>query len=87
MTSLRLDTEAENVAAIVYADDVNITLTDPTDIPVLHNILYTHEQATGEKINKSKAKVLLLGKGNASIDVLGIPYVSETRILGILSPD
>jgi len=28
-----------------------------------------------------------LGKWNTSIDVLFIPYVAETRILGILSPD
>jgi CRISPR/Cas system CMR-associated protein Cmr3 (group 5 of RAMP superfamily) len=38
-SSLRLNTEAKKVVVIVYANDWNITLTDPTDIPLLHNIL------------------------------------------------
>jgi hypothetical protein len=37
--SLRLNTEAKEVIVIVYANDWNITLTDPTDIPLLHNIV------------------------------------------------
>jgi ABC-type molybdate transport system ATPase subunit len=87
LTSFRLDIEAEKVAVIIYADDLNITLTDPTDISLLRNILHTHELATREKINKSKAKALFLGKWNRSIDVMGISYVTETSVLGILSPD
>jgi len=38
-SSLRLNTEAKKVVVIVYANDWNITLTYPTDIPLLHNIL------------------------------------------------
>jgi hypothetical protein len=34
---------------------------DLTDIPLWHNILYTHEQAIDGKINNSKFKAALLG--------------------------
>jgi len=40
-------------------------------------MLYTHEQSTVAKINKSKSKDLLLGRWNTSIDVLIIPYIAE----------
>jgi hypothetical protein len=81
LSSLRLNTEAKKVVIIFYVKDSNITLTDPTDKPLLHNILYTHEQSTDAKINNSKTKDLLLWKWNTSIDVLGIPYITETRII------
>jgi hypothetical protein len=86
LSSLRLNNEVKKVVVTVYANDWNITLTYPRDIPLLH-ILYTHEQTIDAKINESKGKDLLLGKWNTSIDVLGIPFITETRVLGILSPD
>jgi len=49
VTGLRLDNETQKVVVTVYADDVTIILTDPTDIPLLQNILYTYEQVTGAK--------------------------------------
>jgi hypothetical protein len=49
VTGLRLDNGAQKVVATDYADDVTIMLTDPTDIPLLQNILYTYEQATDAK--------------------------------------
>jgi hypothetical protein len=39
LSSFRLNTE---VVVIVYENDWNITLTDPTDFHLLHKILYTH---------------------------------------------
>jgi hypothetical protein len=62
---------------------VTIKLRDPTDIPLLQNILYTYGQATGAKTKNSKSKALLWGKWNTYIDVLGIHYVTEARILEI----
>jgi len=61
--SLRLNVEANKVVVIVYANDWNITVTDTKNIPLLHNILCTHEQSTVAKINKSKAKDLIWGSG------------------------
>ena len=49
VTGLRLDNEAQKVVVTAYADYVTIILTGPTDIPLLQNILYTYEQATGAK--------------------------------------
>jgi hypothetical protein len=62
---------------------VTIILTDPTDIPLLQNILYTYAHATGAKTKNSKSEALLWRKWNTYIDVLGIPYVTEARILEI----
>jgi hypothetical protein len=50
-------------------------------------MLYTHEQCTVAKINKSKPKDLLLGRWNTSIDVLIIPYIAEKIVLKMLSRD
>jgi len=50
-------------------------------------MLYTREQSTVAKINKSKSKDLLFGRWNTSIDVLIIPYIAETIVLSMLSPD
>jgi hypothetical protein len=63
LSSLRLNTEAKKVVVTVYVKDSNITLTDPTDIPLLHNILYTHEQSTDAKINNSKLRTSFCGNG------------------------
>jgi hypothetical protein len=49
VTGLRLDNETQKVVVTAYADDVTIILTDPTDIPLLQNILYIYEQANGAK--------------------------------------
>jgi hypothetical protein len=49
----------------------------------LQNILNTYEQATGAARINNISKALLLAKWNTCIDVLGIPYVTEARILGI----
>lgn len=56
MTGLRLDNETQKVVVTAYADDVTIILTDPTDIPLLQNILYIYEQANGAK-KKKKANL------------------------------
>ena len=81
LSSLRPNSEAKKLVVIVYVKDSNIILTDLTDISLLHNILYAHEQSTDAKINESKAKDLLFENCNTSIDVQGIPYITETRII------
>jgi hypothetical protein len=63
LSSLRLNNEAKKVDIFVYANFSNITLTDPTDIPLLHYILYTHEQATDAKINRVNLRNSFWGSG------------------------
>ena len=82
MTGLRPDNEAQKVVVTAYADDVTIIVTDPTDIHLFQNILHTYEQATSGG-GESKSKAQLWGKWKTYTDVLGIPYVTEARILEI----
>jgi hypothetical protein len=83
VTGLRLDNEAQKGVVTAYAVDVTIILTDTTDIHLLQNIPNTYEQATGAATKNNISKAILLAKWNTCIDVLGIPYVTEARILGI----
>ena len=68
---------------MAYADDVTITLRTATDIQKVREALYCYETATGARLNVRKSKGLALGAWEETIDILGIPYCNELRILGI----
>jgi hypothetical protein len=64
---------------IFYANGWKISIREPTGIRLLHSILYARERDTVAKVNKGKAKDLLLGKWNISFDILDIPYITEKK--------
>jgi hypothetical protein len=66
---------------VAYADDVTIILHSSNDIQKVRALL-CYETATGERLNIRKSKVLGLSAWDESIDILGIPYCNELRILG-----
>ena len=70
-------------AVIAYADDIAIILRSPKDIPIVQEALRCYEGASGEKLNIKKSKAMALDSWGTSHTILGIPYHTELRILGI----
>jgi hypothetical protein len=47
-------------------------------------VIVRYESATCAKINYGKSKALAIGAWDATETVIGIPYVEEAKILGII---
>ena len=80
---VRITPRGTKTAAIAYADDISIFVSDPEDINKIQKALDTYTKASGAKINTKKSKILPLGGWNESLNVLGIQYVDQIKILGI----
>jgi hypothetical protein len=68
---------------VAYADDFTVILDSTKDIPKVRDALRCYEAATGARLNIRKSKVMGLGTWDVTVDILGIPYCNELRILGI----
>ena len=66
-----------------YEDDVTINLRSPKDIPIVHEALRCYEDASGANLNVQKSKAIALGSWDTSHTIMGIPYITELRLLGI----
>ena len=73
----------KRTAVIAYEDDVTIILTSPKAIPIVQEELRCYEDASGAKLNIKKSKALALGSWDTSHTILGIPYHTKLRVLGI----
>jgi hypothetical protein len=73
----------KRTAVIAYADDVTIILRSPKDNPIVHEALRCYEDASGAKLNIQKSKAMALGSWDISHTIMGAPYHTELRILGI----
>ena len=51
------------VTATQFADDAQVFLESPAQIPALLGVLATFEQASGQGLNRSKTRVVLFGQG------------------------
>ena len=69
-------------AVIAYANDVTIILRSSKDIPIVQEAIRCYEDSSGAKLNIQKYKTLALGSWDTSHTIMGIPYLTELRILG-----
>ena len=67
---------------MAYADDITIFVTAPEDIPVIRNAIRIYVRAIGAMLNIRKSKAMAIGAWELTIDVVGISYCKEMRILG-----
>jgi hypothetical protein len=81
LTGIRLTLGSAKVTYFAYADDVTVILTSTNDIHKLEAIIQTYENATGASLNKGRSKALPVGDWDMSIDVMGMPYISEVKKL------
>jgi hypothetical protein len=67
---------------ITYADDVTIILRSQDEILHVQEALRVYEAASGARLNLRKSQAMALGSWDTTIDVMGIPYISELSYLG-----
>ena len=73
----------KRTAEDAYADYVTIILSSPKDIPIVQEALPCYEDASEAKQNIQKSKAMALASWDISHTIMGIPYHTELRILGI----
>ena len=83
LTGLGRGRRRARTSVIVYADDVTILVTSPSDIQKIQDALHTYEEATGAKVNIRKSRAVPIKSWNNSIRIMDIPYYNETTILGL----
>jgi hypothetical protein len=83
LTGIRIGKRARKTALVAYADDINIFVTTPTDIPIISDAIKCYKKATGARLNTRKSKVLVVGGWGTSMDTLNIKYHAEIKILGV----
>jgi len=70
-------------AVITYAEDVTLLLKSPSGISKLQAILDQYGKASGAKINIQNSKVVAVGMWDTTVNIMGIPYHENVKILGI----
>jgi hypothetical protein len=68
---------------VAYANNVDVILRSTKEIPKVRDALRYYEAATGARLNIIKSKVMGLGTWDVTVDILGIPYCNELRILSV----
>jgi hypothetical protein len=66
---------------ITYADDITIILYNSEEVQYVREALATYTAASDVCLKLQKSKTLALGSWDTSLDVLGVPYVTELPIL------
>jgi len=82
LSGVRIRRRSPGTAAIAYADDVTVFVTDQDEAQSLQGILRTFEKATGAKINMDKYKALAIGGWDTTQKIMNITFQEEIRILG-----
>ena len=73
----------KKTAVIAYADYVTIILRSHKDIPIVQEALPCYEDASEAKLNIQKSKAVALDSWDIAHTIMGIPYHTQLRILGI----
>ena len=69
---------------VAYANDITISVTTPTDIPVISSTIQYYQKATKARPNTRKSKALAVAEWSTSTDTLNIAYHAEIKILGVI---
>jgi hypothetical protein len=83
LPGIRIGRHHATTTVLAYADDINILMTSPHDIPLLQTILDDYAATTGDRINIGKSKALAISTWDTTVNVMQIPYVADMKILGI----
>ena len=83
LKGVHLGRTGHRTAAVAYADDVTIFVTQCEDFWVLRDAIQHYEKASGARLNVQKSKALAVGGCTGTENELGVDCVSNVRILGI----
>jgi hypothetical protein len=81
LRGIKIGRRTTTTSVIAYADDVNIFLKSPSDVPKLEEAITCYEKASSAKINIRKSKAM--GSWAKDLPISNIPYHNTTRILGM----
>ena len=82
LAGIRFGNTNTKTAVIAFADDVTLLVTSPSEIPRIRTIIDQYGTASGSKINLSMSKALAVGEWDTSVDIMGIQYQREMKMLG-----
>jgi len=83
LMGIRVSSNSHKSVVIAYSDDVTLLLTSPIEIPKLQAILDQYGKESGAKINIQKSKAMAMGMWDTTVNIMGIPYHENMKILGI----
>ena len=82
LTGISISRRSMKNAVVASANDITIFLTAPENIPAIRDVIRTYERETDTILNFRKSKYMAVGAWDTKIDMMGIPYCKEIRILG-----
>jgi hypothetical protein len=82
LPGIRVGRRENKTAVVAYADDVNIFVTTPEDIPIIRDAIRCYETASGAHLNIRKSKAIATGTWDTTINIMNIPYYTDIKILG-----
>jgi len=83
LSGIQIGYRSKKTTVVAYADDVTIFVTSPADIQPIKEAIRCYQAASGERLNIQKSKAIAIGSWDASIDIMGIPYHTAIKILGV----
>jgi hypothetical protein len=60
-----------------------VFITSTADIKLIREVISCYQAASGAQLNIGKSKAMAMGSWDASTDVMGIPYHTIIKILGV----
>ena len=83
LTGIQLRRRSKKTTVVAYADDVTIFVTSPADIQPIQEAIRCYQPAPGARLNIEKSIAMAIGSWGTSTDVMGIPYHTTIKILGV----
>ena len=83
LTGIQIRCHSKKTTVVAYADDVTIFVTSPADIQPIQEAIRCYQSASGARLNIEKSKATAIGSWDASTDIMGIPYHTTIKILGV----
>jgi len=82
MTNVHIGRRTVTNTVLAYVDDVTLLVTSPQDIPRIKTAVEQYAATSGARINIQKSRAMAVGAWDNCINIMGISYHTELKILG-----
>ena len=83
LTGIWIAPNGPTANVVAYADDITIFRTSPADIPIRNDALRIYEATSRARVNTRKSKAIAMSRWDSTLQIMGIPYYNEAKILGL----
>ena len=83
LTGIQIGLRSKKTTVVAYADNFTIFVTSPADIQPIQEAIRCYQAVSGARLNIKKSKAMAIGSWDASTDIMGIPYHTTIKILGV----